>query len=59
MDLTLVNAIRTLGWPDANGNHQYGNAAILCYLSRYDHLGKAIIDRYKDMRVSDLVAKYA
>lgn len=59
MDMALINAIRTLGWPDTNGNYLYGNAAILCYLSRYNHLGKAFVDRYKDMHVVDLITEYA
>lgn len=33
MSMALVNAIRKLGWPDRHGEIQYGNAAILCYLS--------------------------
>lgn len=59
MDMALVNAIRKLGWPDTNGNYQYGNAAILCYLGRHHNLGKAFVDRYKDMYVANLIAKYA
>lgn len=33
MNMMLANAIRTLGWPDGQGRIQYGNAAVLCYLS--------------------------
>jgi len=33
MSMALVNTIRKLGWPDRHGEIQYGNAAILCYLS--------------------------
>ena len=59
MSMALVNAIRKLGWPDSNGHWQYGNAAILCYLSRYNNAGKKFVERYKDVRVVDLMAKMA
>lgn len=59
MSMTLVNAVRKLGWPDSNGHWQYGNAAVLCYLSRYNNAGKEIVERYKNVRVVDLIARYA
>ena len=59
MSIALVNAIRKLGGPDSNGHWQYGNAAILCYLSRYNNAGKKFVERYKDVRVVDLMAKMA
>lgn len=58
MSMTLVNAIRKLGWPDSNGRQQYGNAAILCYLSRHSDSAKRFIEQHKDMRLSDLISQY-
>ena len=54
MSMTLVNAIRKLGWPDSNGRRQYGNAAVLCFLSH-----KSTGKQFKDVRVEDLVSQYA
>lgn len=59
MSMTLVNAIRTLGWPDANGNHQYGNAAVLCYLAYRDTCAKRFVEQHRDLLAKDLIAKYA
>ena len=58
MSMALVNAIRKLGWPDSNGHWQYGNAAVLCCLSCSDAVQK-IVEQYRDVRVVDLIAKYA
>lgn len=58
MSMALVNAIRKLGWPDSNGHWQYGNAAILCYLSCNDAVQK-IVEQYRDVQIVDLVSKYA
>lgn len=33
MDMKLVDTLRNCGWPDRYGCKQYGNAAILCFLS--------------------------
>ena len=57
MSLELVNAIRKLGWPDSKGEWQYGNAAILCYLSRYSQAAR-FIERFKDTPVDELISRY-
>lgn len=59
MSIALVNAIRKLGWPDSNGCWQYGNAAILCYLSRYNNAGEKFVEQYKDVWVVDLITRCA
>lgn len=59
MDMTLVNAIRKLGWPDANGHLRYGNAAILCYLNHPSNPVVRFVEECKDMQISELIAKYA
>lgn len=53
MSMTLVNAIRTLGWPDANGNHQYGNAAVLCYLAYRDTRAKRFVEQHQGLLAKD------
>lgn len=58
MSIALVNTIRKLGWPDSNGRWQYGNAALLCYLS-CNNAVQRIAEQYKDVRVVDLIARYA
>lgn len=58
MSMTLINAIRKLGWPDSNGRRQYGNAAVLCFLS-HKSTGKQLVEPFKDVRVEDLVLQYA
>lgn len=59
MNMALVNGIRTLGWPDLNGDYQYGNAAVLCYLAYRDTRIKRFVEQHKDMLVKDLIAKSA
>lgn len=58
MSMTLVNAIRKIGWPDSKGCWQYGNAAILCFLS-HKNTGEQLIEQFKDVRVEDLISQYA
>ena len=59
MNMVLLNAIRKLGWPDTNGNYQYGNAAILCYLTYRDTKAKRFVGRRRVMLVKDPTAKYS
>lgn len=59
MNMALVNAIRKLGWPDTNGNYQYGNAAILCYLTHRNTKAMLFVEQYINMRIKDLIAKSA
>lgn len=54
MDMTLVRFIRKHGWLDMNGNMQYGNAAVLCYLKSSDNLRKLIMKQYGTIRIADL-----
>jgi hypothetical protein len=58
MSMDLVNTIRKLGWPDSKGHRQYGNAAILCFLS-HKNTGKQFVEQRKSIRVIDLIAQYA
>lgn len=51
MDTTPVNAIRKLGW-------QYGNAAILCYLSSHGNAAIKFVEQHKDVLVSDLIVQH-
>ena len=58
MGMTLVCAIRKFGWPDSKGRWQYGNAAILCFLS-HKNTGKQLVEQFKDVQVEDLISRYA
>ncbi len=59
MNMAFVNAIRKLGWPDTNGNYQYGNAAVLCYLTHHNTKTMQFVERHKNMRIKDLIVKSA
>lgn len=58
MSIELVNAIRKLGWPDSKGEWQYGNAAILCYLSQRTKARK-FVEQFKEIPLDELISRYS